>query len=68
MNWMRGPFNPYPKHLTLTNVKANPEIQSLSKNPHVSNPAGDTLLPSCIVCKHQNCIIISDRGMALKNN
>lgn len=50
---MRGPFNPCPKHLTLTNVKANPEIQSLSKNPHVSNPAGDTLLPSCIVCKHQ---------------
>lgn len=37
---MRKQFNPGPKHLTLTNVKANPEIQSLSQNPHVSNPAG----------------------------
>ena len=37
---MREQFNPEPKRLTLTNVKANPGIQSLSQNPHVSNPAG----------------------------
>lgn len=30
---MRKQFNPEPKHLTLTNVKANPEIQSLSQKP-----------------------------------
>lgn len=38
-------FNPEPKHLTLTNVKANPEIQSLSQNPHVSNPGGGGPIP-----------------------
>lgn len=42
---MRKQFNPEPKHLTLTNVKANPEIQSLSQNPHVSNPGGDIPSP-----------------------
>lgn len=30
---MRKQFNPEPKRLTLVNVKANPDIQSLSKNP-----------------------------------
>lgn len=33
-------FYPDPKYLTLTSVKANPEIQSLSQNPHASNPGG----------------------------
>lgn len=42
---MRKQFNPEAKHLTLTNVKANPEIQSLSQNPHVSNPGGGIPTP-----------------------
>lgn len=42
---MRKQFNPEPKRLTLTNVKANPEIQSLSQNPHVSNPGGGIPIP-----------------------
>lgn len=37
---MKKQFNPEAKRLTLTNVKANPEIQSLSQNPHVSSPGG----------------------------
>lgn len=37
---MKKQFNPEPECLTLTNVKANPKIQSLSQNPHISRPGG----------------------------
>lgn len=47
---MRKQFNPELKRLTLTNVKANPEIQNLSQNPHVSNPAFGTM-ETCVRLK-----------------
>lgn len=44
---MREQFNPEPKRLTLTNVKANPDIQNSSQNPHVSNPGGTSPFHTC---------------------
>jgi len=61
---MRKQFNPEAKHLTLTNVKANPEIQSLSQNPHVSNPVGVLLFLSYTPQKSIKYMITNGRGKA----
>lgn len=66
MSWTRKQFNPEAKHLTLTNVKANPEIQNLSQNPHVSNPCSDIPISQLHTTKKPQ-MIKSEEGIVCRN-
>lgn len=57
MSWTPKQFNPKPKHLTLTNVKTNPEIPNLSQNPHVSNPGGSIPLKYSYMIKGESSMV-----------